>query len=178
MIKFLIVGIWVCAVTLASVYFGMNWKQSQPAETPADKLTGGAETIRTKMLTVPVISEGAIQGYVIAQFAFVMDSKLLKRMTVQPEVFLLDEAYSTIYTGGMIDFRNPAKRDLHALAQTIADKVNKRLGGRYVEDVLIQELNFVSKEDARSGPGPSKDRGSGKDKGRGGGAKVKPQTEH
>lgn len=176
MIKFLIVGIWVCIVTLGSVYFGMNWKQSQPPDQHAEKLTGGAETVRTKMLTVPVISEGAIQGYVIAQFAFVMDSKLLKRMTVQPEVFLLDEAYGAIYTGGMIDFRNPAKRDLQTLAKSIAEKVNKRLGGKYVEDVLIQELNFVSKEDARSGPAPSRDRGPSKDKGQSG-KKAKP-AEH
>jgi hypothetical protein len=175
MIKFLIVGVWVCAVTLGSVYFGMNWKQAQPTEAHPEKLTGGAETVRTKMLTVPVISDGAIQGYVIAQFAFVMDAKLLKRMTVQPEVFLLDEAYSTIYTSGMIDFRNPAKHDIQALAKTIADKVNKRLGGKYVEDVLIQELNFFSKEDVRSSPNTSKDKASGKDKG---GKKSKPQTEH
>lgn len=167
MIKFLVMGIWVCAVTLGAVYFGMKWEQGKPADEHADRLTGGAETIRTKMLTVPVIADGAIQGYVIAQFAFVMDSKLLKRMTVQPEVFLLDEAYGAIYTGGMIDFRNPAKRDLQALAKTIGEKVNQRLGGKYVQDVLIQELNFLSKEDARSGGSPSRDKAS-KDKGAGG----------
>lgn len=52
-----------------------------------------------------------------------------------------------------------AKRDLQSLAKTIADKVNKRLGGKYVEDAPIQELNFVSKEDARQGQAPARDKG-------------------
>jgi hypothetical protein len=51
----------------------------------------------------------------------------------------------------MIDFRNPAKQDLKALAKTIEDRVNTRLGGKYVQDVLIEELNFVSKDEAREG---------------------------
>lgn len=175
MIKFLVTGVWVSLVTLGAVYFGMTWQQGKPSEEHAEKLTGGSETIRTKMITVPVIADGAIQGYVIAQFAFVMDSSLLKRMTVQPEVFLLDEAYGAIYTGGMIDFRNPAKRDLQALAKNIGDKVNQRLGGKYVQDVLIQEMNFLSKEDARQGQTPARDKMS-KDKGAGG-KKGKPAAE-
>jgi hypothetical protein len=171
MIKYIMVGVWVCALTIVSSYFAMNWKASQPLASAPEKLMGGAESVRTKMISVPIVADGAIQGYVVAQFVFVMDSQLLKRMSVPPEVFLLDEAFSAIYTGGAIDFRNPDKRDLQAMAKTILEKVNGRLGGHYVDDVLIQELNFVPKEEARASPVTPKER-------RGRRGTTSPPTEH
>jgi hypothetical protein len=183
MIKLILVGVWVCAATIISAYFTMNMKQTQTVDQKTDKLTGGAETVKTKMISVPVIADGVIQGYVIAQFVFVMDAKMLKRMTVQPEVFLLDEAFSTIYTGGAIDFRNVAKQDLKLLAKTIEDRVNARLGGKYVQDVLIEELNYMSKDEAREGMERARDKKAGKKPGagaKGGGDShaAKPTTGH
>jgi hypothetical protein len=181
MIKIILVGVWVCAVTIVSAYFAMNVNMTKTADTTTEKMMGGAETVKTKMISVPIIGDGIIQGYVIAQFVFIMDAKMLKRMTVQPEVFLLDEAFSTIYTGGIVDFRNVAKQDLKLLAKTIEDRVNARLGGKYVQDVLIEELNYMSKDEAREGMERAREKKASKKpadaKGKGA-APVKPTTEH
>jgi hypothetical protein len=103
------------------------------------------------MISVPIISAGAIQGYVVAQFAFNVDAKLLKRMSIRPEAILLDEAFKTIYASESIDFSNLQKQDLPALLGSVGANVNKRFGMPVVDDVLVQELNYVPKAEARMG---------------------------
>lgn len=154
MIKLLLVGLWACAITLSSCWAVLSWTAaSKPAETEhgAEKQTNTLEHVRTKMISVPIISEGAIQGYVIAQFIFSIDAKQLKQLSIKPEAILLDEAFKVIYAGETVDFRNIKKQDLPAMLKTINDGVNKRFGSPLVESVLIQELNYVSKADARLG---------------------------
>jgi hypothetical protein len=38
-----------------------------------------------------------------------------------------------------------------ALGKKVAENVNKRLGTQVVEDVLVQELNYVPKDSVRGG---------------------------
>lgn len=153
MIKLIFVALWACTITLASSWAVLSWKTTKAAESAAEpeKFAGGLEQVKTKMISVPVIAEGAIQGYVVAQFAFNVDSKLLKRLSIKPDAILLDEAFKTIYAGETIDFRNLKKQDLPALLGTLGSNVNQRFGMSVVADVLIQELNYVPKAEARMG---------------------------
>ena len=153
MIKLIIVGLWACAITLSSCWAVVSWTASKPVEVEREpeKQAGGLEHVRTKMISVPVISDGAIQGYVIAQFTFSIEAKHLKQLSIKPEAILLDEAFKVIYAGETIDFRNIKKQDLPAMLKTIGDGVNKRFGTPLIESVLIQELNYVSKAEARLG---------------------------
>jgi hypothetical protein len=152
-IKLIFIALWACAVTLGSSWAVVSWKATKAAHAAAepDKFAGGLEHVRTKMISVPIISAGAIQGYVVAQFAFNVDAKLLKRMSIRPEAILLDEAFKTIYASESIDFSNLQKQDLPALLGSVGANVNKRFGMPVVDDVLVQELNYVPKAEARMG---------------------------
>jgi hypothetical protein len=163
MIKLIIAGVWVCLVTLASTYAAVSWQTAPRAaeHESAQKGHGGGaeaakgghggstESVKSRMISVPVIIDGAVQGYVMAQFIFVVDAKAMKQMSVKPDLFLLDEAFKTIYAGDVGDFRKLKKQDLGALSKDIAENANKRLGVRIVEDVLIQELNYIPKDRVR-----------------------------
>lgn len=153
MIKLIFVGLWACAISLGSCWAVMAWKSGKAAEAErvAEKHSGGLEQIRSKMISVPIISGGAIQGYVLAQFAFSIDAKLLKQLSIKPDAILMDEAFKTIYAGETIDFLNLKKQDLPALLKAVSDNANRRLGTPMVQDVLIQELNYVPKAEARMG---------------------------
>jgi hypothetical protein len=72
-------------------------------------------------------------------------------LSIRPEAILLDEAFKVIYAGEAIDFRNIKKQDLPAMLKSINEGVNKRFGSQIVESVLIQELNYISKAEARLG---------------------------
>ena len=154
MIKLILCGLWVCVVTLLSTYAAVSWQTAARApehEPEAQKQFGGLESVKTRMISVPIIADGAIQGYVTAQFLYTVDGKVMKRLSVKPDDFLLDEAFRAIYGGTSIDFRKFKKQDLAGLSKQIGENVNKRLSVRLIEDVLVQELNYISKENVRGG---------------------------
>lgn len=150
MIKMIIAGLWVCVITLGAAYGAFQWQANQKPEAEA-KPKVQREAVRTRMISVPIIMEGALQGYVMAQLTFTVDAKINKEMGVKPQEYLLDEAFKVIYSEGGIDFRNAKKQDLVSITHKIAESTNTRLGQPLVEDVLIQELNYLSKEQARGG---------------------------
>ena len=151
MIKLILSGLWVCLVTLLSTYAVVAWQTARAPEAEPQKLFGGLESVKTRMISVPVVADGAIHGYVMAQFVFTVDANVMKRLSVKPDVFLLDEAFRTIYAGESVDFRQFKKQDLPGLSKQIGDNVNKRLGTRLVDDVLVQELNYIAKDHVRGG---------------------------
>jgi len=100
-------------------------------------------------MTVPVISSGALQGYVLTEISISTKSDLLKTLPQPPELLLSDEVFKTLYADEQIDFKHIEKTDLAKLSQKIRDNINSRAGAVVAEDVFIQELHYMSKEDVR-----------------------------
>jgi hypothetical protein len=151
MIRPILTGVWVCAATMGSAYVGATWqKPAAPTDRPEQQVPD-MTPVRTRMISVPVLADGAIRGYVVAQFAFTASAALMKQLPIKPDLFVVDEAFHLIYSAEMIDFRQFKKQDLAPLGKRIAENVNKRLGVRVVEDVLVQELNYVPKDKVRGG---------------------------
>jgi hypothetical protein len=149
MIKLLAVGLWACAVSLGATFGILEWKKMQLAAPSVDEHAGKLEEVHTKPINVPIISDGAVQGYIVAQFVFAVDSKLLHELSVNPEIYLLDEAFKTIYAGEKVNFRQLKRQDLPALAKELGENVNKRIGAPMVKDVLIDQLSYVPKTEGR-----------------------------
>ena len=149
MIKYILLGLWISGVTLGASYGAIMWQQKEKAG-PGEPAKAPTEQVQTKRINVPVITNGTLKGYVLAQFVFVVDAAALKTMTVKPDIYLIDEAFKVIYGGTAIDFRNPGKPDFSALSKTIKDSVNARLGAGFVQDVLVQELTYLPQDKFRS----------------------------
>lgn len=150
MIKFVILGVWTCLATLGSSYAAMSWKSGQGNAVKEEKFFGGLDYIKTDLISVPMIDDGKIHGYVIAQFVFTVEAKLVGKFSVPPNVFLVDEAFKAIYASHEINFTNLQKQDLPLLTKTIKDNVNKRLEAEMVEGVLIEQINYVPKAMSRN----------------------------
>lgn len=149
MIKLILAGVWVCAVTLAASYLALSWS-TQPAAKPADVTTfGGLDYVKPSPISVPIIKNGAVEGYAIAQFVFTAPADILTKVTVPAKVIFVDEAFKAIYANASFDFLNKSKRDLSALTKSIAENVNKRIEKELVVEVLVESLNFVSKDQVR-----------------------------
>jgi len=151
MIKLLGIGIWVCAVTLGAAFGVLEWQKRQ-AHAVEGKAEVRIEQIRTKSINVPIIGEGTIQGYMVAQFVLTVDGNALMKLPIDPQVYLLDEAFKTIYAGERVNFKDLKRQDLPALAKMLGENVNKRLGLPIVQDVLIEQLAYIPKKDMREPP--------------------------
>jgi hypothetical protein len=155
MIKTLGLGIWVSLVTLGAAYgavqLGMGKNQGDASEA-----FGGLDYIKTEIVSVPVIRGGDIQGYVVLQFVFAADTHKMKELTLEPGPFLIDEAFRTIYAESAVNFRQMSKVDLEDMTAKVRDNANKRMKADVIRDVLVQQFNYVPKEEARANLGPQR----------------------
>ncbi|MCA3554264.1 hypothetical protein [Aestuariivirga sp.] len=148
MLKLAAIGVWVILVTagatFASVYLG------QPAGEPNSTEDQGVEQLTSELTSVPVIRGGDVVGYVILQLSFAADRALLAQKKLDPMPYIKDSAFRVIFTSSDVDFRRLKPEDLDKLTGAIAGEANKRLGMELVRHVLLQQLNYVKKEDIRT----------------------------
>ena len=153
MIRLAVSCIWICLVTAASAFVGTSWKVNHAAAGESPEAHGGphddgkAQTKKTRPVNVPVIADGAVQGYIVAQFVYTVDPVVAKQLTVPPEAFLLDEAFKRFYSDDKLDFKHLERYDIDRLTKDLVRAVNARLGANVLKDVLIDEFNYVSKDE-------------------------------
>jgi len=146
MIKLIASCVWICLVTAAAGYGAASWKVQQ-AEAPAP--TQKPEKLlyhKTRPLNVPMIANGAVQGYVVVQFGYTETPKA-ERLGMPLEAFLLDEAFRIIYSDPKLDFHHLERYDVASLTKELVKKVNHRLNEDAIKEVLVEEINFVSRDE-------------------------------
>ena len=153
MMKQILSGVWVGAVALGASYAGMALQNNAAGREAAERKNPAMEQLKIRKLSVPFVSGGALQGYVVAQLAAVVRSRELKAQQLKPEPVIIDEAFRVLYANEAIDFRNPKVGDLNVIAKQIADGVNARLAAKLVDQLLIEEINYVPRADLRTGRG-------------------------
>ena len=155
MIKLLVSGIWICAITLASSYTAASWKAASGDPAAEEELLQGLNYEKTAPISVPIVADGEVDGYVVAQFVFTADAQTLKQLSVPPQPFILDEAFRSIYADERIDFAHLEQFDLASLTQKIVERVNARFQADLVKDLLVEQFSYVSKDEVRAQAGQS-----------------------
>ncbi len=148
MIKLIASCAWICLLTAGASFATVSMKLDNPATTaPASDSSGEAvEYKKLPVINVPMIADGIVQGYVVAELGYTYNQNLV-REALPPDVYVLDEAFRKIYSDTTLDFHHLEKYDVNGLTKELVQKVNQRLHANVVKDVLIQELNFFQKSD-------------------------------
>jgi len=149
MVKIILTGLWAALSALGSFYGVMVWKAGHEARVMPKELFSTLEQIKTDIISVPMINDGKVEGYVLARFVCLMDADKRKRLSVQPEVIITDEAFRLIYSSPVRDFQRIEKYDLSKLTAQLKKSVNARLGGTLVKDVLVDSINYVARDEIR-----------------------------
>ncbi|WP_421693059.1 hypothetical protein [Aestuariivirga sp.] len=149
MLRLVFIGIWVILVTagatFASVYLGKSKEGSNEKQQDL-----GVEEMKSEMTSIPVIRGDNVVGYVIFQLSFAADRAILEQKKLDPMPYLTDAAFRVIFTSSDTDFRKLKAHDLDKITIAIAEEANRRLGEPLVRQVLLQQLNYVRKEDIRT----------------------------
>lgn len=149
MVKLLLTGLWVCIVTLGAVYFSV---QMAAGPAPVDEEAAARdklELVRGESITVPMISNGAITGYFIGRISFMMDKTKAAQITLPIAELTTDQLYTLLVGNKMVDLSNPGAFDLQKFKTTVKDGMNCKLGDQVVAEVLVEQLDYMSKEDIR-----------------------------
>ena len=102
---------------------------------------------------MPIIVDGAVEGYVVAQFVYTADAAALNRLSVPPDAFMLDEAFRTIFSDDRIDFDHLERFDIASLTAKLTEAANTRFGIDLIQDVLVEQFTFVTKDEVRAQAG-------------------------
>ena len=150
MLKTLLVAVWVGAVALFATYAAAFWTITHASNGEAHAEPAGTfETLKTRAISVPMVADGAVQGYVVAQFMVTSNSTITKKLGLNPEPFVIDEAFRTLYGDPKLDFRHLDRYDLTNLTKDLVTRVNARLEPGALKDILVQDFNFLSRDDLR-----------------------------
>lgn len=151
MVKTIIVGIWAAVVALGASYAAISMKSAPKASSEPAKAFKNLETVKLRLISVPLVIEGKVEGYVMAQIAFTAEGEIMKKMSVKPDIFVRDEAFRVLFMNEVFDFRHLRKQDLPTMSKMILESVNKRLGSEIVHDVFVQDLTYLPKDQVRTG---------------------------
>ncbi len=150
MLKLVISGVWVAIVALIATYFSVQMALAPKVDEAAAARKAAEETVRGELTSLPVIEDGAVKGYFLTRLSYVVDKVKVAAIHVPLEVMITDELYTSLVGDKMIDLEHRSSFDVAAFREMIKEAVNKRLGQEVVFDVLIEQIDYLSKEDLRA----------------------------
>jgi flagellar basal body-associated protein FliL len=149
-IKTLLIGLWVCMVSLGSSYFFIHMQSKNAAHDPTEEEAAAIEFIKTDMVSVPIIKTGKVQGYLVTQLSFAVNAVETTKLSFEPTPYLIDIAYRILYENSVVDFSHLQPQDLVSLTKKITAAANAKLGAEVVKDVLLNEINYVPRDEVRT----------------------------
>ncbi|MDE2579147.1 MAG: hypothetical protein KGL46_10105 [Hyphomicrobiales bacterium] len=149
MIKTVIIALLSAALTLGASIGAGQLRARQSGEAHHDAEPAKIETRKTRVINVPMIAEGRVQGYIVAQFSYTADGAALKALPTPPDAYLLDEAFRLLYADEKLDFRKLEKFDIAKMTAELRKRVGERMKSDAVRDIMVQEFNYVAMGDVR-----------------------------
>lgn len=148
MIKTLFIGVWACLITLAASYATTQYLHSR-ADRPAPAEAAASETRKTKEINIPIIRDGGVKGYVVTQLSYIVDVAVAKKLPVEPDAFVVDEAFRYIFDDDKIDFAHLDKLELDKMTRALTLRVNNRMKADVITDMGVLECNFLLNAEAK-----------------------------
>ncbi|WP_198585847.1 hypothetical protein [Pararhizobium haloflavum] len=150
MIKLAVTAVWICLITLGSVYVSIKASSETSAEAPPADFFGGLDYVRGEVVSIPVISDGAVHGYFLARLVFTAEPEQLARLSIDPQVLITDQLYTHLVGNKTIDFANIESFDLTTFRTGIRDALNERVGEKVFHEIIIEQVDYLTKEEIRS----------------------------
>lgn len=144
MIKLLATGAWILVLTLGGVYAAAKF--GQPASDHAQDAPPPPQYVQSETMTLPVVIDGAVSGYILIRSTLVVDEAVMKDVKVPMGAYVTDQLYTILVGDQLLDLKEKAKFDVVGFKQKIREGLNAHLEKPLVKDVLIEQMDFISKE--------------------------------
>lgn len=142
MINVIVIVLCTCLASLGGAFAAVKFKASKTqtiAVTQDEKL----ETLKTRMISVPIIANNDVQGFLITRIEFVADAEMVKSRQIPAESFVSDEAFKVVYRDASLKFKDMKKHELFALTEQIQNGVNRRIGEQVIKHVFIDTWTYL-----------------------------------
>jgi hypothetical protein len=150
MIKFLAVGIWTILLLSGSVYlFYGNKKTSQEELIEKSAYLGKLEVVKLEPMSITIIRQNKLQGYVILDISFTIETSKKAKLSVPAELLLRDVVNSSVFGNTEIDINHLDRFDFKKFKEHVLKKIHNRFGKDYISDVLIERIDFINNDSIR-----------------------------
>jgi len=150
MVKFIIAALWIVGVTVGSIFFAFSSTAEKPVEqAKPTPYFGGLDYVKTDVISVPVVRQGQVAGYFIARFIYTADPSKLAKMTVPMDAIVTDEVFTYVYSHPLMNFERGDQIDVVSFRNGLRDSLNKRIGEEFVHEVLMEQVDYLSKQEIR-----------------------------
>jgi hypothetical protein len=149
LIKFIVSAVWICAVTVGAVFYSFQSANTASAPEAQAPLMGGLDYVKTEVISVPLLRESRIEGYFLTRLVYTVEPEMMAKLSVPAESLMVDEVYTYLYSNPQIDFSKAETMDLDAFRVAIRDRINLRAETKLVHEVLIEQIDFLSKDEIR-----------------------------
>ena len=149
MIKFVAAALWLCAVAIGAMFYSFQTASAKIDAPPPPPLLGGLNHIKTDIISVPVVNDGHIHGYFLTRLVYTVEPAQLAKLSVPAEALIVDQVYAYIFGNRDLDFVDHETIDLDAFREGVRKKINDKVGEQLVHDVLIEQVDFLSKDEIR-----------------------------
>ena len=149
MIKFIVAGLWICAVTIGAVFYSFQLAGARTTAEPDAALLGGLDYVKTDVLSVPVLKHGGVVGYFLTRLVYTVDPMEIRKLSVPAPTLINDQVYTYLFTNPNIDFSETESLDLDTFRNELRDSINKRVGKDLIHDIMIEQIDFLSKQEIR-----------------------------
>jgi hypothetical protein len=138
MVKSFIAALWIIAMTLAGLYGPslLRTHGGHKSEAPGT----APEPFKTDHIAVAVFRDGKVSGYFTSRLNCDLTDQSFKDSVLAR---LTHELYKAVYANTKIDFHKPQPEALTALAEEIAKGLNGRAGRPVIENLKIEEPDFL-----------------------------------
>lgn len=150
MLKFAAAALWISLLTTGAILF--SFQVQQPGEETADQAPAprGLDYVRSGVISVPVLRRGQVEGYFLTRLVYTGDAQALAAITLPVDALLSDEVYSFLFSNPDLDFTRLDTVDLDDFRGGIRDSLNARLGNGPIQDILIEQMDFLRKNEVQT----------------------------
>ncbi len=151
MIRILAIGLWICAVAFGSLFLAVRHNASSGSGTAQASAGGfgGLDYVKTDVMSVPIIANGAVAGYVVTQLVYTVDPGTRQKLKVPLEHFISDEIFRKFY-GSYSDTKQVEKVKFEDVRASIISDLNARFPEPVIRDLLVEQFNYISAEEIRA----------------------------
>ncbi|WP_127078140.1 hypothetical protein [Rhodomicrobium lacus] len=146
MFREIAIAAWIVAVTLGAVFAG-SVAANRTVSSPPVEQAAEETTIKLKQLTIPVIEDAGVHGYVLVQMSVVANVKSGGHAANYIELAVTDEALKALFFKNRVALANLSKDSLKQLAEDIRKNANSKVGDATIKDVFITSLHFLGRDE-------------------------------
>lgn len=150
MIKFVLIGVWVCIISLGGVYAAVT--MSGGGDAAAAKQETPPAYVAGEVLSIPVISGGAVSGYFLTKVSVMVDQEKASKTHLPVAPYITDELLTLLVGEKMIDLPKAGQLDVEGLRAKIKEGLNATAKEELVTAVIFEQLDYLSKTDLNGKP--------------------------